>query len=39
MGNLAGYRGNRLLAEFAQRYGAEIARVLQVELEAMPSFG
>lgn len=38
MGNLAGYRGNRPLADFAQRYGSEIARLLQVELAAMPSF-
>jgi hypothetical protein len=38
MGNLAGYRGNRPLAEFAQRYGTEIAQLLQIELEAMPSF-
>jgi hypothetical protein len=38
MGNLAGYRGNRPLAEFAQRYGAEVARLLQIELDAVPSF-
>jgi hypothetical protein len=28
MGNLAGYRGNRPLAEFAQRYGRELTRLL-----------
>ena len=38
MGNLAGYHGNRPLAEFAQRYGAEIAQLLNVELKSMPSF-
>jgi hypothetical protein len=38
MGNLAGYRGNRPLAEFANRYGADIARLLQIEMAAMPSF-
>jgi hypothetical protein len=38
MGNLAGYRGNRPRAEFAQRYGDEMARLLQVEPKAMPSF-
>ncbi|KAB1991053.1 transposase family protein, partial [Haemophilus parainfluenzae] len=38
MGNLAGYQGNRPLEEFAQRYGAEVARLLQIELEAVPSF-
>jgi hypothetical protein len=38
MGNLAGYQGNRPLAEFALRYGAEVARLLQLELEAVPSF-
>jgi hypothetical protein len=26
MGNLAGYRGNRPLAEFAQRYGRELTQ-------------
>jgi hypothetical protein len=38
MGNLAGYQGNRPLEEFAQRYGSEIARLLQIELDAVPSF-
>ncbi|NEQ29606.1 MAG: ISAs1 family transposase [Leptolyngbya sp. SIO4C5] len=38
MGNLAGYRGNRPLEEFAKRYGAEVARLLQIELDAVPSF-
>jgi hypothetical protein len=38
MGNLAGYRGNRPLAEFAQRYGRELTRLLQVELKEMPCF-
>lgn len=38
MGNLAGYRGNRPLAEFAKRYGAEVAHLLQIELDAVPSF-
>jgi hypothetical protein len=28
MGNLVGYRGNRPLEEFAQRYGAKAARLL-----------
>lgn len=38
MGNLAGYRGNRPLAEFAQRYGQEIAQHLQVDLDAVPAY-
>lgn len=38
MGNLAGYRGNRPLEEFAKRYGAEVARLLQIDLDAVPSF-
>lgn len=38
MGNLAGYRGNRPLEEFARRYGAEVARLLQIDLDAVPSF-
>lgn len=38
MGNLAGYRGNRPLAEFAQRYGPELTRLLQVDLKEMPCF-
>lgn len=38
MGNLAGYWGNRPLAAFADRYGHEIAQLLQVELSAMPSY-
>jgi hypothetical protein len=38
MENLAGYRGNRPLEEFAKRYGAEIARLLQIDLDAVPSF-
>lgn len=38
MGNLAGYQGNRPLEEFAQRYGSEVARLLQIELDAVPSF-
>jgi hypothetical protein len=38
MGNLAGYRGNRPLAAFAQRYGGQIARLLQVDLRSLPSF-
>jgi hypothetical protein len=38
MGNLAGYQGNRPLEEFAQRYGSEVARLLQIELAAVPSF-
>lgn len=38
MGNLAGYQGNRALGEFAQRYGPDIARLLKVELKAMPCF-
>lgn len=38
MGNLAGYRGNRPLAEFANRYGEQVARLLQIELNAVPSF-
>lgn len=38
MGNLAGYWGNRPLAAFANRYGQEIAELLQVELRTMPSY-
>ncbi|NEQ47358.1 MAG: hypothetical protein F6K00_29000 [Leptolyngbya sp. SIOISBB] len=38
MGNLAGYRGNRPLEEFAQRYGSEVADLLQIDLDAVPSF-
>lgn len=38
MGNLAGYQGNRLLGEFAQRYGSEIARLLCIDLNSVPSF-
>lgn len=38
MGNLAGYRSNRPLEEFAQRYGAEVVRLLQIDLDAVPSF-
>ena len=38
MGNLAGYQGNRPLEEFAKRYGAEVAGLLQIELKAIPSF-
>ena len=38
MGNLAGYRGNRPLEEFAKRYGIEVARLLDIELDAVPSF-
>jgi len=38
MGNLAGYRGNRPLADFAKRYGPDIAQLLQIELKDMPSF-
>lgn len=38
MGNLAGYQGNRPLEEFAQHYGSEVARLLQIELDAVPSF-
>lgn len=38
MGNLAGYHGNRPLEEFAKRYGAEVARLLEIELDAVPSF-
>lgn len=38
MGNLAGYQGNRPLEEFAQRYGSEVAHLLQIELDAVPSF-
>lgn len=38
MGNLAGYRGNRPLGEFSKRYGSEVARLLEIELNAVPSF-
>lgn len=38
MGNLAGYQGNRPLGEFAARYGPEIARQLQVDIVAVPSY-
>lgn len=38
MGHLAGYRGNRPLEEFAKRYGTEVARLLDIELNAVPSF-
>lgn len=38
MGNLCGYQGNRPLAEFAQRYGHDIAHLLKVDIKAMPSF-
>lgn len=38
MGNLAGYQGNRPLQEFARRYGAEMAQLLNIELDAVPSF-
>lgn len=38
MGNLAGYQGNRPLAEFADRYGHDIARLLKVDVQSMPSF-
>ena len=38
MGNLAGYHGNRPLGEFAQRYGAQIAQLLEVELPSVPSY-
>lgn len=38
MGNLAGYRGNRPLGDFANRYGSEVARLLQIEIDAVPSF-
>lgn len=38
MGNMAGYWGNRPLATFAERYGQQIAHLLQVELSAMPSY-
>ncbi|NJM84836.1 MAG: ISAs1 family transposase [Leptolyngbyaceae cyanobacterium RM2_2_21] len=38
MGNLAGYQGNRPLEEFAKRYGSEVACLLQIELDALPSF-
>lgn len=38
MGNLAGYQGNRPLEEFAKRYGSEVARLLPIELDAVPSF-
>jgi hypothetical protein len=38
MGNLAGYRGNRPLGEFAQRHGPEITRLLKVKLKEMPCF-
>ena len=38
MGNLAGYQGNRPLEEFARRYGSEVARLLDIELTAIPSF-
>lgn len=38
MGNLAGYQGNRPLAEFAKRYGPTIVEQLQIELAEMPSF-
>ena len=38
MGNLAGYRGNRPLGDFANRYGSEVARLLQIEINAIPSF-
>ncbi|NEP54293.1 MAG: transposase family protein [Moorea sp. SIO3C2] len=32
MGNLAGYHGNRPLGEFAQRYGVQVAQLLEIEL-------
>lgn len=38
MGNLAGYRGNRPLGEFAQRYGPDLTRLLKVDLKEMPCF-
>lgn len=38
MGNLAGYWGNRPLETFARRYGDEIAKLLQIDIEAMPSY-
>ena len=38
MGNLAGYRGNRPLEEFAKRYGADVARLLEINPKAMPSY-
>ena len=38
MGNLAGYLGNRPIEEFAKRYCSEVARLLQIELDAVPSF-
>lgn len=38
MGNLAGYRGNRPLVDFAKRYGPDIAQLLQIELKDMSSF-
>jgi hypothetical protein len=38
MGNIAGYRSNRPLEEFAKRYGSEVARLLQIELDAVPFF-
>ena len=38
MGNLAGYRGNRPLGEFARLYGHQIAQLLGVELRWIPSY-
>lgn len=38
MGNLAGYHGNRPLEEFSKRYGADVARLLEINPKAMPSY-
>ena len=38
MGNLAGYRGNRPLAKFSQRYGHQVAELLGLEVEVLPSY-